>query len=87
MVGGVGVLLGWVVWWIILGGFLLFGFLLLLCSSVVRLRGSTSPRSGHIFLPWFLMLLAQVFLGVLSQNKIKTTQHYLMLTRCSMMIY
>ena len=46
MDGGAGVVLGWWVMWVVLGGFRVLG----LRGGVLRLRGSASPPSGLVVL-------------------------------------
>ena len=40
-----------------------------LCDGVACLRGSTSPRSGRIFLSWFVMHLALTCWHSISKRK------------------
>jgi hypothetical protein len=48
LVGGVRVVLSWVVWCVVFGGFVYLWFLLR--GGVARVRGSTSPQSWRVFL-------------------------------------
>ena len=67
LAGGVGVVLGFVVWQVVLGG--VFGFWFFhysLCGSVACPRGSASLQNEHVFFGF--LCIWHLFFGLMSQQ-------------------
>ena len=76
LVGGVRMILGWVVWWVVLGVILVTWFLVTFYMAVWRIRGTLPALEVHAS-SWFSMHFALAFwlVSKTQQKNTKTNQN------------